>query len=63
MCKVNKKKKWSDYIRSRSTKEYISELESALGIPRAQLIVSIEGNSKAGAGSWIHIKIAMDLAR
>jgi hypothetical protein len=47
----------------KDTKAYIEALESALLIRRAQLIVSIEGNSKAGAGTWVHIKIAMDLAR
>jgi hypothetical protein len=52
---------WVQYNMLKGTKEFIRELESALRIRRAQLIVSIEGNSKAGAGTWVHIKIAIAL--
>jgi hypothetical protein len=63
MCKVNPKKKWSDYIRSRSTKEYIEALSQLLGITRSSLIISDNLGKMSERGTWVHIKIAMDLAR
>jgi len=63
MCKVNPKKKWSHYLENRQTKDYIDALESVLGIPRTHLIQSSTGGEYETRGTWIHIKIAMDLAR
>jgi hypothetical protein len=63
MCRVNPKKKWSDYIRSSSTKEYIEALSQLLGIPRSSLIISDNLGKMSERGTWVHIKIAMDLAR
>ena len=46
MCKVNPKKSWHHYLQTKGAKEFLSELESALGFPRAQLIVSITDGLK-----------------
>ena len=63
MCKVNKKKKWNDYYRTNPTKLFIRKLSSDAGIPASELITSIKGNSKADAGTWIHPRIAINLAQ
>ena len=42
MCQGNPKKTWSNYRQNRQTEEYISELESSLGIPRHELIQSYD---------------------
>jgi len=64
MCKVNPKKLWADYKRNKDTKEFIGELGAVMGIPISGLIHTIKGgNDKHTQGTWIHIKIAMDLAR
>jgi len=63
MCKVNPKKLWSNYRQNRQTKEFIEALEAVLGIPRVLLIQTHTGGEYDHRGTWIHIKIAMDLAR
>lgn len=63
MCKVNPKKTWSGYIRSRGSKEFIKELSELLQICRSSLIISDNLGKMSERGTWVHIKIAMDLAR
>lgn len=63
MCKVNKKKPWSKYIRMGGTKELISELEGSLRIRRDLLITTRSKGLNHERGTWVHIKIALDLAR
>ena len=46
MCKVGKKT-WSNYIKNKRTKEFISALESTLLIRRVQLIQTKESGSTA----------------
>ena len=62
MCKVGKKL-FADYNRLKETKKFIEALNSNMCIPISQLITSIKGNSKSGAGTWIHPRIAINLAQ
>jgi hypothetical protein len=62
MCKVNKKKLWSDYFRLKQTKEYIEALERALQICKAQLLESVAANMP-NRGTWVHPRVAVHLAQ
>jgi len=63
MCKVNPKKLWKNYYQNRQTKEFIDALKSVAGIPATGLVQSIQGGDPKAQGTWVHIKIAMDLVR
>jgi len=63
MCKVNPKKLWKNYYQNRQTKEFIDALKSVAGIPATDLVQSIQGGDPKAQGTWVHIKIAMDLVR
>ena len=62
MCKVGKKE-WSGYIRGKSTKEFIKELESVLQIPTSLLIQSNSTGKYENRGTWVHPHIAINLAQ
>ncbi|MCC5670859.1 KilA-N domain-containing protein [Nostoc sp. CHAB 5784] len=61
MAKANRKL-LSDYIRLKSTKDYLQALGNDMGIPISSLIIEIEGYGKE-QGTWVHSEIAIDLAR
>ena len=63
MCKVNSKKRWVLYKDNKQTKEYIQSLESVVGIPTTDLIISVQGGDAKAQGTWVHPYIAIDLAR
>ena len=63
MCKVGKSKKVYDYKENKTTIEFINALESDTGISASQLIQSKKGNAKAGAGTWVHPYVAINLAQ
>jgi hypothetical protein len=52
----------SDYIRLKSTKEYLQALSNDMGIPISSLVVEIEGYGKE-QGTWVHSEVAIDIAR
>lgn len=58
-------KQISDFFRLNTTEEYIKSLESATGIPRAQLYQSIMGNFADGKpqGTWVHRRLAIRIAQ
>jgi hypothetical protein len=58
-------KKVNDYIRLKSTDEYLEALSSDTGISASQLIISTKGNFSDGRtqGTWAHKLIAVDFAR
>ena len=60
MCKVNPKKKWNDYYRSKNTKDFIQELILTAGIPANRIIT---GKGGRYGGTWIHPRIAINLAQ
>jgi hypothetical protein len=62
LCKAGKKR-FNNWFQTNTTKELIQALESAAGIPAAQLIqVKIGNSSSFEQGSWIHRKLAYHLA-
>ncbi|MBW4457578.1 MAG: KilA-N domain-containing protein [Nostoc indistinguendum CM1-VF10] len=61
MARANRKL-LSDYIRLKSTKDYLQPLGNDMGIPISSLIIEIEGYGKE-QGTWVHPEIAIDLAR
>jgi hypothetical protein len=63
MCKANNKK-YNDWYRLDSTKEYLNELSSDTGYPVSQLVEVRKGNSKKyKQGTWIHPYVATNLAQ
>ena len=60
MCKAGNKF-WADYDRLTSTKAYINELCAYMGIPIMNLVKCTVGGDHSG--TWIHYRLAMDLAR
>lgn len=56
-------KRWSDYNRLDSTKAYYKALSSAVQIPTALLIHTVEGGLSTEQGTWIHPKAAIHLAQ
>lgn len=61
MAKANKKL-LADYIRLKSTTEYLQALSHDMGIPISSLVIEISGRANS-QGTWIHPEIAIDLAR
>jgi hypothetical protein len=61
MARANRKL-LSDYIRLKSTKDYLQALGNDMGIPISSLIIEIEGDGKE-QGTWVHPEIAIDLAQ
>lgn len=63
MCKVNPKKEWDKYYRLKGTKEFLEVLSEQPQIRGSSLIISDNLGKMSERGTWVHIKIAMDLAR
>jgi len=62
MCKANGRE-WSTYARSERTKEYIAALQAVPQFCRTELVQSIWGGQPHLQGTWIHPRLAVDLAR
>lgn len=62
MCKAAGKF-WADYGRLLTTKEFLSELSSEVGIPITELIQSVTGGNPATQGTWVHPQVAIHLAQ
>ena len=60
MCKANSKQ-WNDYWRTDRATEYLEALSTETGIPVSSLCLSVKGG--AHQGTWIHPRVAIDLAR
>lgn len=57
-------KKPNEFVRLRSTQEYLDALESVTGIPRNTLIQTFRGNSqKKPQGTWVHKLLAVRFAQ
>ncbi|MBD6620948.1 KilA-N domain-containing protein [Komarekiella sp. 'clone 1'] len=61
MARANRKL-LSDYMRLKSTREYLQALSNDMGIPISSLVVEIEGYGKE-QGTWVHSEVAIDIAR
>jgi hypothetical protein len=62
MCKANGRE-WFSYARADRTQEYITALSEAIGVPADQLIQTRQGGIPELQGTWIHPRLAVDLAR
>jgi hypothetical protein len=62
MCKANRKL-WADYWRNSSTQEFLGELSSVMGIPITELVQVRHGGPPSLQGTWVHRRVAIDLAR
>jgi hypothetical protein len=62
VCQANRKR-WNDYARLERTEAYIAALAADAGFPATGLVVSIKGGRPELQGTWIHPRLAVDLAR
>jgi hypothetical protein len=62
MCKAYGRQ-WSHYLENARTAQYLQALSRSLGIPRDLLILSITTGLNELRGTWVHPRIAVDLAR
>jgi hypothetical protein len=61
LCKAGKKE-YSNYIKNTKSIEFLTELESALLIRRAELI-KYENNGSADRATWVHPRVAINIAQ
>ena len=61
MCKANGKK-WNDYHRQEKTAQYLQSLKRLTGFP-ADPITTITDGPNEGRGTYVHPRLAVDLAR
>jgi hypothetical protein len=62
MCQANGKE-WSGYIRNERTTDYLQALAASLGIPADQLVITTTTGPNHLRGTWVHPRLAVDLAR
>jgi len=62
MCQANGKE-WKNYFQTDRAKAYIAALSESLGIPADQLVITTTTGPNEFRGTWIHPRIAVDLAR
>ncbi len=62
MCKSTGKL-FADYARLKSTREFLPELSSDMGIPISELIQSLKGGSPENQGTWVHPHVAINLGQ
>lgn len=56
-------KLWGNYFRNDRTTEYITALATSLNLSPAQLVISTTTGPNHLRGTWIHPRLAVDLAR
>lgn len=62
MCQANGKL-WGHYRETQRTTEYITALAGATGLQPAQLVITTSTGPNHLRGTWIHPRLAVDLAR
>jgi hypothetical protein len=62
MCQANRKR-WNHYQSNERTYGYIHALAADTGIPATDLVVTSKGGRPELQGTWIHPRLAVDLAR
>jgi hypothetical protein len=62
MCKAVGKN-FSDYRRLVPTEGFLKELSSAVGIPVANLVISIQGGKPLEQCTWVHPDVAINLGQ
>ena len=61
LCKAAEKE-WAHYHSNKSTKEFLAELSTDLGIPMSDIIQSVKGGS-GQQGTYVHPQVAINLAQ
>lgn len=56
-------KRWNHYQENAATQAYIQALAAVAGIPATDLILLRQGGTPSEQGTWIHPRLAIDLAR
>jgi hypothetical protein len=62
MCQATGKR-WNNYWRSQETQEFLAELSSITRIRVMDLVESRVGGTPETTGTWVHPRVAQDLAR
>lgn len=62
MCVANGKH-LPHYMANQRTKDYIAALSPVVGIPTTELLHTRQGGTPTEQGTWIHPRLAIDLAR
>ena len=62
MCKAGGRR-WNHYVTNDRTSEYLQSLSRSAGIPADLLVVSITTGANHQRGTWVHPRLAVDLAR
>ena len=62
MCRANGKE-WSNYRQNERTTDYVQALAASLGIPAEQLVITTTTGPNHLRGTWVHPRLAVDLAR
>ena len=62
LCKAANKN-FADYMRLKTTSEFINTLSSDTGIPMSALIQSIRGGDPKLQGTWVHPQVAINLGQ
>jgi hypothetical protein len=62
MCRANGKD-WFDYQRLERTTAYLAALGESLNLPADQLVLTTTSGPNHLRGTWIHPRLAVDLAR
>ena len=62
MCQANGKR-WTLYQANDRTQSYIAALAADVGFPTSSLVASVKGGRPELQGTWIHPRLAVDLAR
>lgn len=62
MCRASGKL-MGDYLRLSTSKAFLAELSSDMGIPISTLVQSIRGGAPNLQGTWVHPQVAINLAQ
>jgi hypothetical protein len=62
MCRAAGKL-FGHYAENRTTRAFLEELESVIGIPISELVQSVRGGGPSVQGTWVHPKVAIHLAQ
>jgi hypothetical protein len=62
MCQANGKR-WHNYERLDTSAAYLQALAASLGIPADQLVITTTTGPNHLRGTWVHPRLAVDLAR
>jgi hypothetical protein len=62
MCQANGKL-WGHYIGNQRTTDYIQALAASLNLPAEQLVITTTTGPNHLRGTWVHPRLAVDLAR